>query len=66
MSKIEVNGNNNQLYHKVKKSRINTDGSKTNSGSGWKWVGLVSLIVAIIGLIIEFIVGWDTIVKFFK
>ena len=66
MSKIEINGNNNQVYHKVKKSRINSDNNTTTTSTAWKWVGLASFIVAVIGLLLKFIVGWDAIVKFFN
>lgn len=66
MSKIEVKGDNNQVYNKVKKSRINSGDNITKTSSGWKWVGLASLIVAIIGLVLKFIVGWDAIVNFFN
>ena len=66
MSKIEINGDNNHVYHKVKKSRINSDNNTTKTSSTLKWVGLASLIVAIIGLALKFIVGWDAIIKFFN
>lgn len=55
MSKIEINGDGNQVFEKIKKSRINSNDNNTNTtiGSTVKWIGIVSLIVAIIGLVLK-------------
>lgn len=66
MSSINIKGNNNQIYDNVKRSRINSDDHSVKINPAVKWVGIVSLIVAIIGLVLKFIVGWDTICQFFK
>lgn len=68
MGKIEIKGDNNQVYSEIKDSVVNSHDNdiKINNGSAWKWVGLLSLIVAVIGLILKFIIGWDAIVQFFN
>ncbi len=55
MSKIEINGDGNQVFENIKKSRINSNDNNTNTtiGSTAKWIGIVSLIVAIIGLVLK-------------
>lgn len=66
MSKIKIKGDNNQVYNNIKHSRINSDEITTNNNSTWTWVGLVSLVVAVLGLFIKMIVSWSSIVQFFK
>jgi hypothetical protein len=63
MSKIEVKGDGNQVYHKVKKSRINSNEQTTNNYSTVKWVAIASLIVAVVGLVLRY---WSSIVQVFK
>ena len=63
MSKIEVKGDGNQVYHKVKKSRINSNNQTTNNYSTVKWVAVASLIVAVVDLILRY---WSSIVQLFK
>lgn len=66
MGRIEINGDNNKVYNKIKKSRINSSDITNTNNSTWKWVGLASLAVAIISLIIKVIVSWSDIVQLFK
>ena len=63
MSKIEIKGDNNQVYNGIKKSRINSNDNTTNNHSTAKWVGIASLIVAIIGLLLRY---WKDIVSLFQ
>lgn len=66
MSKIEINGDRNQVYSNVKNSRINSKGKSINHYSTSRWIGLASLGVAILGLIVACIANWDKIVVFFN
>ena len=63
MGKIEIKGDNNQVYSNVKKSRINSDEKTTHNHGTVKWVGIASLIVAILGLLLRY---WENIVQLFK
>ena len=63
MGKIKIDGNNNQVYNRIKNSHINSDDHSTHNTSTAKWVGIASLIVAILGLILNY---WDSIVELFK
>lgn len=74
MGSIKIKGDNNQVYSDIKDSRINSDDNIhtinndtiTNNNSSKRWIGVASLIVAIIGLIITCIVYRDSIIQFFK
>jgi len=74
MGSIKIKGDNNQIYSDIKDSRINSDDNFhtinndtiTNNNSSKRWIGVASLIVAIIGLIITCIVYRDSIIQFFK
>ena len=74
MGSIKIIGDNNQIYSDIKDSRINSDDNFhninndtiTNNNSSKRWIGVASLIVAIIGLIITCIVYRDSIIQFFK
>ncbi len=63
MSKIEIKGDNNQVYNDIKKSRINSNDNTTKNNSTAKWIGIASLIVAIIGLLLKY---WKDIVSLFQ
>ncbi len=63
MSKIEIKGDNNQVYNDIKKSRINSNDNTTNNYSTAKWIGIASLLVAIIGLLLGY---WKDIVSLFQ
>lgn len=63
MSKIEIKGNNNQVYNNVKRSRINSaevNGEPKKHLTTWIAIG-----VAVLTLIATCIIGWDSIVAFF-
>ena len=62
MSKITIDGDNNHVFCDVKNSNINSTTS-TNKGTT-KWIGLCSLLVAIIGVLISLIVNWETVLNF--
>ena len=63
MSKIQIEGNNNQVFSNIKKSSIN---SNLTSGRGTaRWIGIGSLVVAAIGVLISLIVNWETVINFF-
>lgn len=66
MRKIEINGDNNQVYNKVKNSRINSGDHITDANSSKKWIGIASLIVAILGLVVTCIRYWESIIQIFK
>ena len=66
MGDIKIIGDNNQVYNKVKNSRINSDDNITNNNSNKKWIAVASLIVAILGLIVTCIKYWDSISHFFN
>lgn len=63
MSKIEIEGNNNQVYNRIKRSRINTD------DISWEpkrhWATWITISVAVLTLIATCIIGWDKIVVIF-
>lgn len=63
MGDIRINGDNNQVYSRLKKSRINSEDKTTHNHSTVKWVGIASLIVAILGLLLRY---WSSIVGLFK
>ena len=60
---IKIEGDNNHVYNKIKDSRINSNDMSTHNHSTAKWIGIASLIVAILGLILRY---WSSIVQFFK
>lgn len=62
MSKINIEGNSNQVFSNVKNSNINN--STWTSKGTTKWVGICSLLVAIIGVIISLIVNWEAVINF--
>jgi hypothetical protein len=66
MGGIKINGDNNQVYNKVKNSRINSDDTITNSNTTKKWIAVTSLIVAILGFIVTCIKYWDSISQLFN
>ena len=66
MGGIKINGDNNQVYNKVKNSRINSDDTITNSNTTKKWIAVTSLIVAILGFIVTCIKYWDSISLLFN
>lgn len=61
MRSIKINGDNNQVYNKVKNSRINSNDTITNNNTTKKWIAVASLIVAILGFIVTCIKYWDSI-----
>ncbi len=63
MSKIEIKGDNNQVYNDIKKSRINSNDNTTKNYSTAKWIGIASLLVAIISLLLGY---WKDIVSLFQ
>ena len=63
MSKIEIKGNNNQVYSWVKRSRINSD--IVNGEPKRHWATWITIVVAVISLIVTCIIGWDSIISFF-
>lgn len=63
MGNININGDNNQVYNKIRRSRINSEDKITHNHSTVKWVGIASLIVAILGLVLRY---WSSIVGLFK
>ena len=63
MSKIEIKGDNNQVYSDIKKSRINSNDNTTKNYSTAKWIGIASLLVAIISLLLGY---WKDIVSLFQ
>ncbi len=66
MGGIKINGDNNQVYNKVKNSQINSDDTITNSNTTKKWIAVTSLIVAILGFIVTCIKYWDSISQLFN
>jgi hypothetical protein len=66
MGGIKINGDNNQVYNKVKNSRINSDDTITNNNTTKKWIAVTSLIVAILGFIVTCIKYWDSISQLFN
>ena len=66
MGGIKINGDNNQVYNKVKNSRINSDDTITNNNTTKKWITVTSLIVAILGFIVTCIKYWDSISQLFN
>ena len=64
MSKIEIKGNNNQVYNNVKRSRINSD--EVNGTSKNHWAVWITIGIAVLTLIATCIIGWDNIVAFFE
>lgn len=63
MGKIEIKGNNNQVYNNVKRSRIN---SAEENGEPKKHLATwIAISVAVLTLIATCIIGWDRIVAFF-
>lgn len=63
MSKIEIKGDNDQVYNDIKKSRINSNDNTTKNYSTAKWIGIASLLVAIISLLLGY---WKDIVSLFQ
>ena len=63
MSKIEIKGNNNQVYNRVKRSRINS--VDVNGEPQKHWATWITIGVAVLTLIATCIIGWDRIVAFF-
>lgn len=62
-NKINVTGDYNQVLQDIKNSSVDmSKKSLPSTESNWT---IVSAIVAIIGLTIAIIVGWDAILKFF-
>lgn len=62
MSKINIEGNSNQVFSNIKNSNINN--STSISKGTTKWIGICSLLVAIIGVIISLIVNWEAVINF--
>lgn len=63
MSRIEIKGNNNQVYNRVKRSRINSN--NVNGEPKNHWAVWITIGVAVLTLIATCIIGWDKIVAFF-
>ena len=61
MRGIKINGDNNQVYNKVKNNRINSDDTITNNNTTKTWIAVASLIVAILSFIVTCIKYWDSI-----
>ena len=66
MSKIEIKGDNNQVYNDIKKSRINSNDINVNQDSKKKWGTWIAIIIAALTLVATCIIGWNHIVDFFK
>lgn len=66
MGGIKIHGDNNQVYNKVKNSRINSDDTITNNNTTKKWIAVTSLIVAVLGFIVTCIKYWDSISQLFN
>ena len=66
MSKIEIKGDNNQVYNDIKKSRINSNDINVNQDSKKKWGTWIAIIIAALTLVATCIIGWNQIVDFFK
>lgn len=62
MSRIEIRGNNNHVYNRVKQSRINSD--NVNEDSKNHWATWITIGVAVLTLIATCIIGWDKIEAF--
>ena len=65
MSKIEIKGDNNQIYSGVNNSRINSNDINVSQKSKKEWSTWVAIIIAVLTLIATCIIGWDHIVNFF-
>ena len=63
MSKIEIEGNNNQVYNRIKRSCVNSD--DVHREAKRHWTTWIAIGVAILTLIATCIIGWDKIVEFF-
>lgn len=66
MRNIKINGDNNQVYNKVKNSQINSNDTITNNNTTKKWIAVASLILAILGFIVTCIKYWDSISQLFN
>lgn len=66
MGKIEIKGDNNQVYSGVKNSRINSNDIKVNQDSKKDWGTWITIFIAVLTLVATCIIGWEHIVDFFK
>ena len=66
MGKIEIKGNNNQVYNDIKNSRINSDSVNANNDNKTKWSTWITIVIAALTFIATCIIGWDEIVDFYK
>lgn len=64
MSKIEIKGNHNQVYNKVKGSRINSD--DINGKPKKNWAVWITIGIAVLTLIVTCIIGRNEIISFFR
>lgn len=62
-NKIEIIGDNNQVFQDIKKSSIDNS-KKSYLPSDSKWT-IISVVAAIVSLVVTIIIGWDDILKFF-
>ena len=63
MGKIEINGNNNQVNTRVKRSRINSD--DLNGEPKLHWTTWLIIGISILALVATCIIGREQIVSFF-
>lgn len=66
MGKIEIKGDNNQVYNGVKNSRINSNDKNVNQEPKKDWGTWIAIVIAVLTLVATCIIGWDHIVDFFK
>lgn len=61
---VKIKGDGNQVYSNVKNSTINSQNTTVKTPQKVNWT-LCSVLVAIIGVVVAVIVGWNNIIAFF-
>lgn len=62
MSKVEINGNDNQVYQNLKNSNINSSQASPKVSTWVKY----SAVIGTIAMIIAAIANWDKIMQLFQ
>lgn len=61
---VKIKGDGNQVYSNVKNSTINSQNTTVKTPQKVNWT-LCGVLVAIIGVVVAVIVGWNNIIAFF-
>jgi hypothetical protein len=61
-NKAKITGNDNTIVQDTKNSLININSNNRHTSKGF----IISIVVAILGVLVAIIIGWDNFIKFFN